>query len=147
MANEMPPASDFTGLSRKVIAYSEAFQEVIGKAKASAITDADWAPFETIVDPARFERVGTFLTPQSEVIGWDKYKHYISQFGGATDWEGTLRHITEQDNRVILELEERNTRAGETDVSNTVTIYEFDDAERLVHLDVYVMPLRKQPAT
>ena len=30
---------------------------------------------------------------------------------------------------------------GTTDVSNTVTIYEFTDAGKLRHLDVYVMPL------
>ena len=144
MANEMPPSSDFTGLSRKVIEYSEAFQQVIGEIKAGG--SVDWTVFDPIVDTANYERVGTFLTPQSEVIGWTTYKDTITAYGGATDWEGTLRHITEQGNRVILELEERNTRGGETDVSNTVTVYEFSDAGKLIHLDVYVMPLRKEAA-
>jgi hypothetical protein len=144
MADEMPPSSDFTGLSRKVIEYSEAFQQVIGQVKAGG--GADWTVFDPIVNTADYERVGTFLTAEAEVIGWDTYKQTITAYGGATDWEGTLRHITEQGNRVILELEERNTRGGETDVSNTVTVYEFDERQKLVHLDVYVMPLRKQPA-
>ena len=49
-------------------------------------------------------------------------------------------------NRVILELEERNTHSGIVDVSNTVTIYEFDELGRVRHLDVYVMPLEKRRA-
>lgn len=146
MANEMPDPESYTGLSRQVLRYSAAFTKIVDKLKAGGVTDADWAPFEEIVDPAAWERVGVFLGAQAEVSDWAKYKQVITMYGGATAWEGTLRHITEVDRRVILELEERNTRDGETDVSNTVTVYEFDGADKLVHLEVYVMPLRKQPA-
>jgi len=55
-----------------------------------------------------------------------------------TDWEGTLRRITETPSLVFLELEERNTRNGITDIANTVTIYKFNQANKLVQLDVYV---------
>ena len=146
MANEMPDPDRYTGLSRKVLEYSAAFTSLVTRLKAGGLTDADWAPFEEIVDPASFERVGVFLGPQAEVIGWASYKDYISTYGGSVEWEGTLRNITEQGDRVILELEERNTHGGETDVSNTVTVYEFDAAGKLIHLDVYVMPLTKRPA-
>ena len=39
---------------------------------------------------------------------------------------------------VYLELEERNTRDGVTDIANTVTIYEFNSSGKLCKLDVYV---------
>jgi hypothetical protein len=45
---------------------------------------------------------------------------------------------------VYLELEERNSRDGVMDVSHTVTIYEFNSAEKLIKLDVYVMPIGKR---
>ena len=141
MANEMPHSSTYTGLTRKVLEYSEAFAGVAAKAKAGPLTDADWAAFDPLVDAAAFVREGVFLTAQAEVIDWATYKGYVTQYGGYISWEGTLRHVTESPGRVILELEERNTRGGVTDVSNTVTIYEFNDADKLVHLDVYVMPL------
>jgi hypothetical protein len=144
MANEMPSSSEFTGLSSKVIAYSEAFNGIVQKAKTGALVDSDWDAIEQIVNPDAFERVGAFLAPEAEVIGWSKYKHYVSQYASNSSWEGTLRHITENPGRVILELEERNSSDGVTDVSNTVTIYEFDEAQKLVHLDVYVMPLEKR---
>lgn len=146
MANEMPASSDFTGLSQSVIAYSEAFTRLVGKAKAGALIDADWGEIEALVNVSAFVREGVFLGPQAEVIDWPTYRSYVTQYGGYTDWEGTLRRITEMPGRVILELEERNTRGGMTHVSNTVTVYEFDDAGKLQHLEVYVMPREERPA-
>lgn len=139
--NEMPDPAEYSGLSRNVLQYSEAFNQIIGKIKEPGFSDADWTPLETLIDTENFERMGVFLTPVAEVIGWEQYKKYITQYGGGTSWEGTLRRITEVPGLVILELEERNTRDGVTDVANTVTIYKFNDAGKLVHLDVYVMPL------
>lgn len=141
MANEMPHSSEFSGNSRTVIAYSEAFATLAEKAKAGPLTDADWEPIERMVDVAAFVREGVFLGPVAEVIDWPTYRSYVTQYGGHTSWEGTLRNITETDGRVILELTERNTRGERTDVSNTVTIYEFTEAGKLRHLDVYVMPM------
>lgn len=143
MANEIPPASDYDGLSQKVLRYVAAFDTLSGRIRAGDVGDADWEPLEALVDTAAFERQGVFLTAQAETFGWPTYRRYITDFGGHTHWEGTLRRITETPGRVILELEERNTTGGVTDRSNTVTIYEFDDAGKLVHLDVYVMPLEK----
>ena len=141
MANEMPSSGEYAGLSRAVIQYSEAFTRIVDTLKDRPISDADWAPIESLVDVEAFERQGVFLTPKAEVTDWKTYKSIITQYGGGTSWEGTLRHITETPGRVVLELEERNTRGGVTDVSNTVTIYEFNAAGKLRHLDVYVMPL------
>ena len=146
MANEMPDPSNFTGLSRKVLEYGEGFLDIVNKIKQPGFSDADWAPLEALVDVDNYERVGVFLGAKGEVIGWDKYKYYITEYGGGTSWEGTLRKLTENGNRVIQELEERNTRGGVTDVSNTVTIFEFNDAGKLCHLDVYVMPLEERVA-
>ena len=141
MANEMPSSSEFSGLSQKVLEYSEAFTSVVNRLKEPDFSDADWEPLEKLVDVENYERQGVFLGDKAEIIGWEKYKYYITEYGGGTSWEGTLRRITEVPNLVVLELEERNTRGGVTDVSNTVTIYEFNDEGKLRHLDVYVMPL------
>ena len=138
MANEMPGSESYRGLSRKVLQYSENFLRIVNKLKQSGLSAADWAPLEEIVDVRDFRRLGVFLTNQAEVSNWQQYKQLITQYGGGTAWEGTLRRITEVQGLVFLELEERNTRDGVTDVSNTVTIYKFNDAGRLSNLDVYV---------
>jgi hypothetical protein len=141
LANEIPNAHEYSGLSRKVLQYSDAFSQLLDRTKSGPLSDADWAPLEALIDTEIFERVGVFSTARAEVIGWPQYKSYLSQFAGGYRWEGTLRHITESPGRVILELEERSTIAGTTHVANTVTIYQFTDAGKLHHLDVYVMPL------
>jgi hypothetical protein len=138
MANQMPKSADYTNLSRKVLQYSEEFLRVVNKMKQPGFSEADWAPLEEIVDVKNFERVGVFLTERVEVSNWQQYKQFISRYGGNTSWEGTLRRITEVPGLVFLELEERNTRDGVTDVANTVTIYKFNTAGKLRNLDVYV---------
>ena len=138
MANEMPSAESYQGLSRKVLQYSENFSRIAEKLKQRSLSEADWAPMGELVDVDNFQRVGVFLTDRVEVSNWQEYKALITQYGGMTAWEGTLRRITEVPGLVYLELEERNTRDGVTDVSNTVTIYEFNQAGKLRKLDVYV---------
>jgi hypothetical protein len=144
MANEMPNSEKYTGLSRKVLQYSEGFLQIVNKIKQPAFRAADWAPLEELVDVNNFQRVGVFLTNRAEVSNWQQYKQLITQYGGATAWEGTLRRITEVPGLVFLELEERNTRDGVTDVSNTVTIYEFNQGGKLCKLDVYVSHTAKR---
>jgi hypothetical protein len=138
MANEMPESSDYKDLCRKVLQYSERFLQVVNKMKEPGFSNADWAPLEDLVDVENFQRVGVFLTERAEVSNWQQYKQLVTQYGGKTSWEGTLRRITEVPGLVFLELEERNSRAGVTDVANTVTIYKFNSAGKLCNLDVYV---------
>jgi hypothetical protein len=141
MANEMPSSDDYSGLSRSVLKYSEEFLRLVNKMKKPGFSEADWKPLEALVDLESFKRVGVFLTARVEVSGWQQYKQFITQYGGMTSWEGTLRRITEVPGLVYLELEERNTRDGVTDVANTVTIYKFNTAGKLCNLDVYVAHL------
>lgn len=138
MANEMPESSDYQGLCRKVLQYSERFLRVVNKMKEPGFSNADWTSLEDLVDVESFQRVGVFLTERAEVSNWQQYKRLVTQYGGNTSWEGTLRRITEVPGLVFLELEERNSRDGVTDVANTVTIYKFNSAGRLSNLDVYV---------
>lgn len=151
MATEIPPADQFAGLTRKVMEYSEAFEALVNLSKTRDLTDADWAPLEALVEVAQFERVGRFLTEQTETIDWPTYKGYVSKYARHTDWDATLRRVTEGGapdggGVVIQELQERNTRAGETDIANTVMIYRFNAAGKVDHLDVYVAHIGTRPA-
>jgi hypothetical protein len=145
MATEIPPASQFTGLTRKVLEYGERFEAIVAKAKRG-LTDADWATIETAVDVANFQRVGRFLTEETEIIDWPTYRGYITKYGGYTDYDAKLRRITEGSNVVIQELEERNTANGVTNISNTVSIFAFSPAGLITHLDIYVARLGERPA-
>jgi hypothetical protein len=144
MANEMPSSAGYQGLSRKVLQYCESFQKIAAKLRQQQSADAEWAGIEELVDTANFRREGVFLKQVVELTDWQQYKELVSQYGGKTSWEGTLRRITEVPGLVFLELQERNTREGVTDVSNTVTIYKFNDAGKLAKLDVYVAHVEKR---
>jgi hypothetical protein len=144
MANEMPTSDGFQGLSKKVLQYSEHFSRIVEKLKRKQPTDADWATMEQLIDIENYRRSGVFAGPTSETSTWQQYKSMIAQYGAMTDWEGTLRRITEAAGIVFLELEERNTMHGVMDVSNTVTIYNFNQAGKLCNLDVYVSPIGKR---
>ena len=144
MANEMPTSDSYKGLSRRVLQYSEGFLRVVNRIKEPGFSDADWAPIEALVDLKNFRRQGVFLGAAAETSNWQHYKELLTKYGGNTAWEGTLRRITEVPGLVYLELEERNSRNGIMDVSHTVTIYEFNSAEKLIKLDVYVMPMGKR---
>lgn len=146
MAHEIPAAANFTGLTRTVMEYGEAFGAIVKRLKEPDFSEEEWAPLEKLVDVDNFVRQGVFLTDKAETIDWPTYKSYITRYGGATDWEATLRHITEGPNRrVIQELEERNTRDGFTHIANTMMAYGFDDAGRVKTLEVYVMSLNDRP--
>lgn len=145
MAHEIPRSDTFTGLSRKVLEYSERFAAVVERLKQPGAPEDVWAPLEALVDVDNFVRQGVFLTDKTEIIDWATYKRYITEYGGATQWEATLRHITEGPQRVVLELEERNTREGFTHVANTVAAYGFDKDQKVKTLEIYVMTLNERP--
>ena len=144
MANEMPNPENYKGLSRLVLQYADNFSRIVEKLKQGISSETDWASLEEHVDVDNFQRVGIFLTDQVEVTTWQQYKAIMKQYGSMTSWEGTLRRITEVPGLVFLELEERNTTEGVTDVSNTVMIYQFNQADKIIKLDVYVAPLGKR---
>ena len=144
MANEMPNPENYTGLSRLVLQYADIFSRIVEKLKQGSLSETDWAPIEEFVDVDNFQRVGIFLTGQVEVSTWQQYKAIISQYGAVTSWEGTLRRITEVSGLVFLELEERNTTGSIMDVANTIMIYQFNQADKIIKLDVYVAPLGKR---
>jgi hypothetical protein len=144
MANEMPNPEQYKGLSRRVLQYSDSFVRVISKLKKPGFSEADWEPLEALVDLKNFRRQGVFLGERAETSNWQHYRKLLTEYAGMTEWEGTLRRITEVPKLVYLELEERNSRDGVMDVSNTVTIYEFNSADKLCKLDVYVMPVGKR---
>lgn len=141
--NGMPDPQYYFGLSRKVLQYSHEFSAIIQKLnQGQVLTEEDWAPIESLVDTENWQRVGVFLGDQVEVMGWQEYKQIISLYGGYTSWTGTLRRISEVPDLVYLELEEHNSMGNTTNVSNTVTIYKFNDDGKLIQLDVYVAPVR-----
>ncbi|MET0366279.1 MAG: hypothetical protein ABW169_16670 [Sphingobium sp.] len=125
---------EYDGLARRVLDYSLLMKAKVDQAKRPGFTVESWAPLAEMVAVDEFERVGNFL----EVMNWPDYAAFLTEWAKGSDWDCSFRRITEHDNTVWLELEERSDAAGHRSVVNSVSVYEFNAAGKLRHLDIYL---------
>jgi hypothetical protein len=124
----------YSGLSRKVLEYSLIMKQMVDAAKKPGFSESSWAPLAAMVAVDEFERVGNFL----EVMKWPDYVTFLTKWAKGSEWECSFKRISESDNVVFLELEERSSVGTHTSVVNSSTIYEFNAAGKLRHLDIYL---------
>ena len=122
---------DYTGLSRKVLEWGRITKGIIDSAKQPGFSIESWAPIREMVAVDEFQRVGNF----KEVMDWDTYVAFLTNWAPKADWECSFKRITERpDGVVLLELEER---VGGGAV-NSLSVYEFNAAGKVRHLDIYL---------
>lgn len=127
-----------TGQSRAVLEYSQFMKRMVDAAKQPGFTAEAWEGLGTIVDTARFKRVGNF----KEEMNWQEYTAFLTSWASSSEWECSFKRITEQGSVVFLELEERSKAGAHESVVNSLSVYEFDGAGKIYHVDVYLqMPL------
>lgn len=115
------------------------FVQTMARLVPAVNRDADWAPLAEFVAVDEFERVGTFC----EVQNWPQYTEMLTQWASATDsFETTVRRISESRGLVYFEVEERHFRAGDVNVVNSMTVFEFNEDGKIRHLDVYLQQAR-----
>jgi len=133
---ERPIMAEKVGpLTRKVLDYEQTIKSLVRAGK----TPADWAPLAEFVAVDEFERVGTFL----EVQNWQQYTEMLTRWASATArFETTQRRITELASHVYYEIEERHFRGDDVAVVNSMTVFEFNEAGQIRHLDVYLQQPR-----
>ena len=124
----------YSGLSRKVLEYSITMKRLVDEAKKPGFSVESWAPLAEFVDVNAFERVGNF----KEVMRWTDYVGFLTNWATTSEWEGSFKRVTEHDGVVFLELEERSRMGPHSSVVNSVSVYEFNAAGKLKHLDIYL---------
>lgn len=132
---------EHTGLSRKVLDYSLLMKRLVDEAKQPGFSEASWAPLAELVAVDTFERVGNFL----EVMTWPEYVAFLTRWAVSSEWECSFKRITEKDRVVFLELEERSAFGEHRSVVNSLSVYAFDDAGKLRHLDIYLQMAMPDP--
>ncbi len=136
---------EYSGLARKVLEYSLAVQRLVDAAKQPGFGADDWAPITEMIAVDDFERVGNF----KEVMRWPQYVEFMTKWARTAQWEGSFKRVTEHDGVVLLELEERIGTGEAMGSVNSVSVYEFDAAGKIRHLDIYLqmrMPGAAMPA-
>jgi hypothetical protein len=125
---------DYVGRSRSVLEYGLTTKRLVDKAKRPGFCVDSWGPLAALVATDEFERVGAF----KEVMDWPAYIDFMTNWATSSEWECSLRGVTETPERVFLELEERS-RIGEfANVVNSLSVYEFTDAGKIRHIDLYL---------
>jgi hypothetical protein len=127
-------AQRYTGLSRKAIDYGLRQKQILDRVNEPDYSEDEWHSLKDFVATEEFERIGNF----KEAMTYDTMISFLQKWSRTSHWEGSFKRVTEHDNVVILELEERNTYNGETTIVNSVSIYEFNSEGKLRHLDVYL---------
>ena len=125
---------EYTGLSRKVLEYTLIMKRLVDGAKRPGFSVDSWAPLAAMVAVDEFDRVGNF----KEVMNWHDYVTFLTKWAVSSDWECSFKRITERADVVLLELEERSHVGGHRSVVNSVSVYEFNAAGKLRHLDIYL---------
>lgn len=121
-------------LSKIVMEYCSIYERTVPKVKQAGFTPEGWAELAQLIATREFERVGA----QKEVMDWPAYRTRLSQFASTATWKGTFRRITEVPGLVFLELTEEMARGTEVEVVNSLTVYQFDEADKICHLDCYL---------
>jgi hypothetical protein len=126
---------NYTGLSRAALEYGRVTKEIVaGPAKEPGFSVDSWAPLADLIEVDVFERVGNF----KEVMNWTDYVNFLTSWAGNADWDCAFKRVTESGNTVFLELEERSTVGDFKSVVNSVSVYEFNNAGKVTHIDVYL---------
>lgn len=124
-------AQRYSGNARTALEYGM-FQKVIMDRSKEA---PDYSPDEWLglkqFCTDDFQRIGTF----KEEMTFDDMVRFLQAWSPTAHWEGSFKRVTEFDNVVWLELEER---VDKHEPVNSVSVYEFDDAGKIRHLDVYL---------
>ena len=125
---------DYVGLSRAVLEYAMITKRLVDEAKTPGVSAGSWAPLAELVAVDEFTRVGPF----KEVMNWDDYVAFLTNWAASSEWECSFKRITEASGVVFFELEERS-RVGEfSSVVNSLSVYEFTDTGKIRHIDVYL---------
>jgi hypothetical protein len=114
--------------------WAEIYEGICKRSQHTQITAADFDLMAALVATDNFLRIGVFKDEADWPLCLKKYV----QFAGSSLWSGTLRYINVVGNIVFQELEETITRPHGKNVIYTMSVFEFDDDDKVQALRVYM---------
>lgn len=114
--------------------WADIYEAICKKSQHTEITAADFDPIADLIATDEFHRTGVFKDEADWPLCLEKYV----QFSGTSMWSGKLRFIHCVDNIVFQELEETITRPHGENVIYTMSVFEFNDDDKVRALRVYM---------
>jgi hypothetical protein len=121
---------DVTGeLALKAIAWGDRLQGIVNRTSGET-----WDSLLPMIDEKRFVRRGNERTEYD----WPSYRTLLDHWAASSeDYQKSLHRASEVGNVVYLDLDERSvSKTGEKSSLRSISIYEFDDEDRLVAIDI-----------
>jgi hypothetical protein len=114
---------------KRAMAYGDKMAEIVNRT-----TDENWDALLPMIDRDRFIRRGNERTE----MAWPAYRAMLDQWlAQAGKYEKTLHRASEVGDVVYLDLDERATATDGTVGSlRSISIYQFDAADKIVGVDV-----------
>ncbi len=129
---------DQTARGERLIAivrrWAEIYADICETSQHREITPEDFDPIAELVATDEFSRIGIYKDEADWPLCLQKYV----QFAGTSRWSGKLRHINTVGNTVFQELEETITRSQGANVIYTMSVYEFNEDDKVTALRVYM---------
>jgi hypothetical protein len=130
-------------LSAQVMEFDRIISRLVRVAKEPGFSQADWAPLADLVAVDEFERVGIWR----EKMNWQEYTDFLTRWAASKGFETTLRRISEVPPLVYFEVEERHIKDDTVTIVNSMSVFEFNQAGQIRHLDVYLQGQLYAPGT
>lgn len=128
------PSNRADRLIKIVRHWADLYKEICIVSQERAITPADFDPIANLIATDVFTRIGVFKDEADWPLCLEKYV----QFAGTSLWNGELRFINAVGNIVFQELEETITRPRGENVIYTMSVFEFNDDDKVTALRVYM---------
>lgn len=116
-----------------VRSWADIYEQICMDSQKRPITAADFDPIAALV-AGDFTRTGIYKDEADWSVVLEKYL----QFAGTSLWTGKLRYIHSVGNMVFQELEETIKRGDSENVIYTMSVYDFDEQDKVRALRVYM---------
>lgn len=129
MAGDWTARTEVSPRAERAIAYGDKMAAIV-----NGEMDEGWDALLPLIDPQRFRRRGNERTE----MDWPAYRAMLEQWQAHSGrYEKTLHRASEVGDVVYLDLDERATaKDGSVGSLRSISIYEFDEANRIVAVDV-----------
>jgi hypothetical protein len=137
MAGDWTAAADVTSpRAKRALAWGDTMSAVANG------TAQGWDLLLPMIDADRFVRRGN----EREELAWPEYRKLLDQWVEHNgDYQKALRRISEVGNVVYMDFDEWPTaKDGSCNPLRSISIYEFDEADRIVAVDVCMGFLQPQ---
>jgi hypothetical protein len=117
--------------AQSVNRYNDLMQQLADASKKPGFSRDRWDELKEVVRSDVFTRFGNFL----EIQNWNEYVEMLHDWApGSRSFSTTFRRMVDSDGIVYLELVETHDMGD----INSVSVYEFDAAAKIVGLHIYL---------